>query len=241
MMNNMKELLKYTFSSAACLLSLAVLFFGFDFDFFASLVLTIFLGAFLYYRSSRKGKRPGPRTYSRKTSTPLKRVSPEKEAFYQSRGLTKDEMNMFRKTMNSAREQIYTVEENVNSRSKLKAIATRQNILAVLKDFFKQIAEQPERLPEVNQFLYTLLPNLKELTDHYIQIDNHVAKTKETYDALNKCAGTVDEMCELIRAEYVSFMSNDLEDMDVEIELANHVLKRDNEDTSVSEPSEKEL
>lgn len=241
MVTNIKELLKYTFSSVACLISLAVLFFIFEFDFLTSLVLTILLGAFLYYRSGKDTRKNRPSPYPARHSSPLKRVSPEKEAFYHSKGLTKEEMNTFRQTMQEAREQIYSIEENVNSRNKLKAITTRNNTLNILKDFFKNIADQPERLHEVSHFLYTHLPNLKELTQQYLQIDNHVAKSKETYDSLNKSAATIDDMCQLIRKDYIAFMSNDLENMDVEIELANHVLKRDNEDISVSEPSEKEL
>ncbi|UJF15114.1 5-bromo-4-chloroindolyl phosphate hydrolysis family protein [Jeotgalibaca sp. MA1X17-3] len=241
MLNNAKEMLKYTFSSAACLICLAVLFFMFGIDFATSLILTVLLGAFLYYRSGNDKRTSSRSTYSRKKSTSLNRVSSEKEAFYQSKGLTKEEMNTFRNAMQEAREQIYNIEENINSRSKLKAIMTRNNTLNILKDFFKNIADQPERLHEVNHFLYTHLPNLKELTQQYIQIDGHVAKSKETYDFLNKSSSTIDHMCQIIRKDYITFMSNDLENMDVEIELANHVLKRDHEDTTVSEPSEKEI
>lgn len=241
MLNTTKELLKYTFSSAACLICLAVLFFVFGFDFTSSLVLTLILGVFLYYQSKKGVRKTNRSTYSRKRTVPLNRVSPEKEAFYHSKGLTKEEMNTFRHTMQEAREQIYSIEENSSSRSKLKAIMNRNNTLNILKDFFKNIADQPERLHEVNHFLYTHLPNLKELTQQYLQIDAHVAKSKETYEFLTKSATTIDDMCQLIRKDYITFMSNDLENMDVEIDLANHVLKRDNDNISVSEPSEKEI
>lgn len=241
MLHNAKELLKYTFSSAACLICLAVLFFMFEIDFFTSLFLTFILGAFLYNRSKNSQTTSSRSTYLRKNKTSLNRVSPEKEAFYHSKGLTKEEMNTFRHTMQEAREQIYSIEENVNRRSKLKAIMSRNNTLNILKDFFKNITDQPERLHEVNHFLYTHLPNLKELTEQYIQIDGHVAKSKETYDYLNKSSSAIDHMCQIIRKDYITFMSNDLENMDVEIQLANHVLKRDNEDITVSEPSEKEI
>ena len=242
MLTTIKELLKYTFSSVACLICLAVLFFIFEFDILSSLVLTLLLGTFLYYQSSKNGHTTRQPIHSdRKNKKTLNRVSPEKEAFYHSKGLTKEEMNTFRNTMHHAREQIYRIEKSTNQSTKLKAIATRNNTLNILKDFFKNIVDQPERLHEVSNFLYTHLPNMDELTKKYLQIDDHVAKDKETYDFLNRSASTIDEMCELIRKDYIRFMSNDLENMDVEIELANHVLKRDNENTSVSEPSEKEI
>lgn len=242
MFNNTKEILKYTFSSVICLIGLVIFLFIFEFDLITSLILTIIMGIVLYYRSSKVKRSTKNGKYTPVKGKPLERVSSQKENFYRSKGLSKDEMNLFRNTMHSAREDIYKIEENVQSRNKLKAIVTRNNTINILKDFFKHIVEQPERLHEVNKLLYTYLPNLKELTNQYVEIDGHIAKNKETYQSLENSATTIDEMCKLITKEYLDFMSNDIDNMDIELELANHVLKRDNkENIEVKEPSENEL
>lgn len=233
MLASIKNVLYFTITNVICLIALIVLFFGFGFDFFTSLALTFILGAFLY----QKEKIKNPNT----THPSLERVSPEKEAFYQVKGLTKDEMNLFRKTMYTARIDIYEIEKNIKKNTKLLAITSRNHTMPVLKDFFRHIVEQPNRLHDVNTFLYTQLPNLKELTSHYIEIDNHLSKTKETYQILAKSAEAIDALCQQIESSYRDFMANDLNHAEIEIELANYGRESDNNTQVVKEPSETEL
>ena len=239
MWSNIKDILKYTFSSVISLIALVVFFFIFDFDFWTSIGLTIGLGAFLYYIQA--GGRMQWSLKAKNKQDTLQKVSADKEAFYHSKGMTKEQIAYFRSTMDQAKNTIQDIESNLQQRSKLKAIAARNDTVDILKDFFKNIVNQPNRLHEVDKFLYTNLPNLKELTDKYIAIDGHVSKTKETYTALDNCSKTIDDMCRLIAEDYVRFMSNDIEDMDIELELAKQVLKRDNEGKSNENALDEEL
>ncbi len=68
------------------------------------------------------------------------------------------------------------------------------------------------------------------MTESYIEIDGHLAKTKETYQSLETSSKTMEDLCQLITKDYLSFMSNDIDDLDMEVELANHVLNRDNKE-----------
>ena len=239
MWSNIKDILKYTFSSVISLIALVVFFFIFDFDFWTSIGLTIGLGAFLYYIQA--GGRMQWSLKAKKQRGTLGKVSADKEAFYHSKGMTKEQIAYFRSTMDQAKNTIQDIESNLQQRSKLKANAARNDTVDILKDFFKNIVNQPNRLHEVDKILYTNLPNLKELTDKYIAIDGHVSKTKETYTALDNCSKTIDDMCRLIAEDYVRFMSNDIADMDIELELAKQVLKRDNEGKSNENALDEEL
>ncbi len=78
--------------------------------------------------------------------------------------------------MNNAKGQILQIEENINQVGKLRAIANRNNTLNLIKVLFKDIVNEPERLHEVDQFLYVHLPSLAELTSKYVQINQHQAK-----------------------------------------------------------------
>lgn len=233
MLKNIIEVLKFTFTNTICLVALVIMYFVLAYDWLTSLVLTIVLGAIVYYQT--KGKRKPEKTV-------LGRVSPEKEVFYREQGLTKNEMNMFRNTMHAARNHIYEIETNVKSRTKLTAITQRNNTLPIMKDFFKHIVEQPQRLHEASDFLYTQLPNLKELTDNYVEVDNHVSKTKDTYQSLESSANVIDALCQKIQKSYTDFMEKDVDKIEVEMALAKHTMAGDNgSDATVTEPSDTEL
>lgn len=198
---------------------------------FVSLPLSLLIGVVLLHFSGRKDR-------EKKRQGQLKKVSPEKESFYQSKGLSKEDIQYFRETMHKAKKQIIQIEQNMESTGKLKAIEHRNNTTQLAKSLFKEIIDEPQRLHEVDQFLYVHLPSLADLSEKYVDIDQHEKKSKATFDILDRSAETIDEMCQQIAEDYVKFKSSDIEDMDLEVQLAKRTLKKDNEPTQSIENDE---
>lgn len=170
-------------------------------------------------------KKLGRKTSSvKQTSHKLPKLTQEKEAFYTSKGLSKEDIQYFRKTMHKAKEQVIIIEKNMTQSGKLRAIENRNNTVALSKALFKEITDEPDRLHEVDQFLYVHLPSLADLVKKYVEIENHKAKSKATYDILEKSSQTIDKMCGQIVEDYVMFKEDDIQDLDVEIELAKRTL-----------------
>lgn len=227
---NVIDVLRYTFTSISTILIFLLLTFILNFSFWWSLIISIIIGGFFFYIQSD--------TKPNSSHNRLKKVSAEKENFYKSNGLNKEEIVFFRETMYIAKMQILTLEKNMNSVSKLSAIEKRNNTIHLTKSLFKEIAEAPRRLNEVNKFLYVHLSSLVDLTNKYIEIDQHEVKNKSTYDVLNESATTIDEMCHLIAIDYVAFKSGDFDDMSVEVELAKKTIERDNGESETIENQE---
>lgn len=216
---NVVDVLRYTFTSVSTILIFLLLAFIFNFNFWWSLIISIAIGSILFYmQNDRK---------TGKSHVKLKKVSAEKEDFYKTNGLNKEEMKFFRETMFVAKTQILNLEKNMNSISKISAIEKRNNTVHLAKSLFKEITENPRRLNEANKFLYVHLSSLVDLTNKYIEIDQHEVKSKATYDVLNESATTIDEMCHLIAVDYVAFKSGDFDDMSIEVELAKKAIERD--------------
>lgn len=186
-----------------------------------SIIIGVIVGAGLY---ATYLKRQGPKEMKK---TDLKPVSDKREKFYLSKGLSDEDIEFFRETMNNAKAQILQVEQNISSTGKLRAIANRNNTLHLIKVLFKDIVNEPERLHEIDQFLYVHLPSLADLSEKYVTINQHQAKSKQTFDVLEKSAQTIDEMCEQIAEDYVRFRSTDINDLANEIDLAKHRLQRE--------------
>lgn len=157
----------------------------------------------------------------------LKAVSEERKKLYQAKGLSNEDIDFFRETMNNAKIQILELEENINQVGKLRAIANRYDTLNLVKILFKDIVNEPHRLHEVDQFLYVHLPSLTELTSKYVQINQHKAKSKQTFEVLEKSAETIDGMCQQISNDYLQFRSKDIKDLANEVELAKKRLNRE--------------
>lgn len=189
---------------------------------FIATIIGIVVGIGLY---STYLKRQG--LGSSKKKTDLKPVTDKREVFYKSKGLSDEDITFFRKTMNTAKSQILQIEKNVNATGKLRAITNRHNTLHLIKVLFKDIVNEPDRLHEIDDFLYTDLPSLAALTKKYVTISNHEAKSKETFDVLDKSAKIIDNVCQEIADDYMNFRSIDITKLADEVDLAKMRLKRD--------------
>ncbi|WP_161877753.1 5-bromo-4-chloroindolyl phosphate hydrolysis family protein [Alkalibacterium sp. MB6] len=199
-------------------LFLFLIMIGLDVNAFFGLVLSIAAGVILLLGVNKHSS--GTARLKGQTKQRLPKLTPKKDAFYQSKGLSKEDIHYFRETMQKAKEQIITIETNMKQSGKLRAIEHRNNTVTLSKSLFKEITNEPQRLHEVDKFLYVHLSSLADLVVKYREIENHKAKSKATYDILEKSARTIDRMCGQIAEDYVNFKQDDIEDMDIEVELA---------------------
>lgn len=209
----------YTITLLVTLFMFIMLVGGFDLNGFLALGLSIGAGVILLKSLlNRSGKS--------KSKEKSPRLTTDKEKFYLDKGLEKEDIHYFRQTMLTAKKHIVSIESNMEKSGKLRAIESRNNTVSLSKSLFSAITKEPNRLHEVNKFLYVHLPSLDDLVSKYVEIENHKAKSKATYDILGKSAQTIDKMCSQITDDYVAFKENDLEDLDTEIELAHHNLNK---------------
>lgn len=171
------------------------------------------------FGSSKKKKRPAE----------IPDLSKELEAHYEESGMTPSEITFFRQTMNQTKTEISQLQQNMQQTAKLKSIDLRHDTVKAAKALFKELVKEPHRLHEASQFLYTHLPNLIDLTNKYIEINDHEIKNKQTYARLEESAVIIDQLASLIAQDYQKFVSDDLDDLDVELSIAKQSLKRDNE------------
>lgn len=187
-------------------------------DNFVGMMVTLYIVVWLVRKLLNSRKKP--------TEVPI--LSKEKEEHYEQLGMTTSEIELFRSTMNAAKGQIDRLQKNTAQSSKLKAIDLRHDTTKAAKALFKELVKEPTRLHDASHFLYTHLPNMADLTDKYLEINQHEIKSKETFAKLEESAQVIDQLASLIVQDYQLFVAEDLEDLDVEISIAKQSLKRDN-------------
>ena len=189
-------------------------------------IFALFIPIYLYiaWRKYFQNKVVRPNT--------LPPLSKAKEQHYHELGLSDSEIELFRDTMNQAKIQIEQLQKNVMANSKLKALDLRHDYLKISKALFKEIVKNPTRLSDASLFLYTHLPNLVDLTNKYVEINNHEIKNREAYDRLEEGIQVIEQLTELIQRDYQDFVADDFEDMDIEINMAKkHIEKNSDHQT----------
>ena len=189
-------------------------------SFFGSLtVVVVLLSLLLVISTLLRGRK--------KTDSSLPTVSQQREKHYQNLGMEDQQIVFFRETMATAKKQIVQLEKNRHGVAKLKAIDLRNDTVKAAKAMFKELVKAPTKLHQADRFLYNHLPNLVDLTNKYLEINEHDIKTKNTYDALEKSSLVIDEVSQLLVSDYEAFMSDDLDELDVEITLAQQNISRE--------------
>lgn len=192
-------------------------------------VFLLFAIVFTYFwrRSYKNKKAPSKKE--------MPNLNKTKEEHYKELGLTPQEIDFFRSTMNATKELIVQLQENMNTSTKLRAIDLRNDTIRLSKAMFKELVKEPRKLHLANHFLYTHLPNIVELTNKHIEIEQHEVKNKQTYEKLEESAQIIDQVSKLIAKDYEELVADDLDDLDIEISIAKNSLKRDNENNHSSE------
>lgn len=165
---------------------------------------------------------------SRKKNQNIVPITKEKKDDYLKLGMTEQEIIFFRETMNQTKNQIIQLQKNMSTSTKLKTINLRNDTLKIVKSLFKELVKEPTKIHSANHFLYTHLPNLVDLTTKYIEIDSHEVKNKQTYEKLEESALIIDQVSKLIKKDYEQFLSEKIENLDLEISVAKKSIKEDN-------------
>lgn len=156
-----------------------------------------------------------------------KKIKKNMRDHYYKAGLDDTEIDYFRQQMAEAQSHILELEKNIQTTVKLKAIDQEHNLIATTKHYFKDIVQEPHRVASAGHFLYKLLPTIHDLTSKYNEINQHVAKNKQTYLTLNRSAEVINDLAKEITEDYLSFHKATFQAMDDNIKYAEHIMGQD--------------
>ncbi|EGO7773461.1 5-bromo-4-chloroindolyl phosphate hydrolysis protein [Enterococcus faecalis] len=187
-----------------------------EYGFFAFVILVGFLVFVLYRKKKNAADKSDQMPY----------LTKDKETHYRELGLSPQEIDFFRSTMSTAKKQIIQLQENMNRSTKLRTIDLRNDTTKVSKALFKELVKEPKKLHLANHFLYTHLPNIVDLTSKHLEIEQHEVKNKQTYEKLEESAQIIDQLSKLVKNDYEEIVSDDLDDLDVEMSIAKSSLSQ---------------
>lgn len=153
-------------------------------------------------------------------------LSKEMEDHYASQGLSEDETVFFRKTMAQAKEQILTLEENLDKSPQLKLIGQQTKVMIAAKGIFKELVKEPQKLHMMGPFLYTHLPNIVELVSKYNEVREHAIRSQKASETLEQSLEAIQNLCYVIVQDYEDITSDDIQALNDGIDLARRNLNQ---------------
>ncbi|GFH40077.1 hypothetical protein Hs20B_04750 [Lactococcus insecticola] len=134
---------------------------------------------------------------------------------YRKQGLEEQDIEIFRKTMGEAKDQIQTWEKFVKKDGDLQIIEKVTGGLSSAKKLFKLIVQTPNAVLKNDDFLYKKLPNMVELVEHY---DDLKSLDKLDAELMTQTTQLIRSLSEKIAKTYENQLSDDIEKIKNEVE-----------------------
>lgn len=142
------------------------------------------------------------------------------------KNLSTDERKFFQKVMTEVNENLSIVQHNMRQAPQLKRIEQQTKVLKACEGIYQELCQNPNHLNLMGDFLYSQLPNLRELTSQYLDVYAHALKTEETGKILQQSEETIFNLSLAIVNEYKKMTSADLLTLSDSIALAQHNLQK---------------
>ncbi|WP_062350760.1 5-bromo-4-chloroindolyl phosphate hydrolysis family protein [Bacillus kwashiorkori] len=186
-------------------------FFGFDQSFLASGFFAIGTGAAIFYLIKW-----GFHRY-----------------FLSQHGITHREYKFIRRNLKEAKPKIRRLQKSlVNLRS---IINLNQNleIYRVANRIYTTTKKDPRRFFLVEQFYYSHLDTLVELSEKHAFLSSQPTKTSELNESLRETRFMINKMADTVKQDLYNMIEGDIDDLHFELDVAKQTIKRKNDKSNL--------
>ena len=105
-------------------------------------------------------------------------------------------------------------------------IKQNYDVLKVAKRIQKIVEDEPKRFYDVEEFYYSHLDSIVELTEKYAFLTKQPVKSKEIQLSLSDTRHTISSMSKTIEQDLSNLLANDMETLQMELDYAKQTIER---------------
>ncbi|MFD1359867.1 5-bromo-4-chloroindolyl phosphate hydrolysis family protein [Fictibacillus halophilus] len=157
----------------------------------------------------------------------------QKQRFLSNHQLSRREYKYIRRNLDEAKPKIHRLQKALLSVRDLPTLKQRADLVRVVRKIQSLTQKEPRRFYQAEQFYFSHLDSAVELTEKYMFLTAQPRKTKELTQSLVETKRTLDELKEYIEKDLYQVLSNDIEDLHYEIDVAKYSIKSLKESQSI--------
>ena len=141
-------------------------------------------------------------------------------------GLTRSEYKYIQAQLRDSKMKIGRLQKAMFSVRNVITIKQNYEVLQVAKKIQSIVENEPRRFYEAEQFYYSHLDSMVELTEKYAFLTKQPAKTSEIKDSLNETRITISSMADTTKQDLYKTLNEDMDDLRVELDVAKHAIDK---------------
>lgn len=147
--------------------------------------------------------------------------SSQKKKVMKLAGISKEEYQHIESQLSMAQKHIQTLSKNYLRVRSISAFKQLLEITRISKNIVKIVKTNPQKFYNVEQFFYAHLPSAVQLTETYTMLTKQPVKDKEIQLTLSQTRETLTNLNDTIQIDLKDALSNDIDQLQMEIEFAN--------------------
>ena len=144
-------------------------------------------------------------------------------------GLNRSEYKYITQQLKDGKEKIARLQKVMFSVGNVLTIKQNYDVLKVAKRIQKIVEDEPKRFYDVEDFYYSHLDSIVELTEKYAFLTKQPVKSKEIQLSLSDTRHTISSMSKTIEQDLSNLLANDMETLRMELDYAKQTIDRKKE------------
>ncbi|EUJ29220.1 5-bromo-4-chloroindolyl phosphate hydrolysis family protein [Listeria grayi] len=141
-------------------------------------------------------------------------------------GLKKKEYKYIRTNLEEGRTKILRLQKIMNQNKNLYSFQERNKTLQLTKRIYGIVKENPKRFYETEDFFFSHLDSLVELTEKYAFLERQPVKDKKIYQTLSDTRTLLNDLSRVIEKDLFQLLKRDVNSLDFELEVAKNSISR---------------
>jgi 5-bromo-4-chloroindolyl phosphate hydrolysis protein len=143
--------------------------------------------------------------------------------------LSGKEYRYIKKNLVEAKQKMKRLNRSLFQIRDVSSVKQRIDILRITKKIYKMTRKEPKRFYQAEEFFFSHLDSMVELTEKYSFLAAQPKKSIEMNQSLLETRQTLNEMTRILEEDLYQVVSNDMEHLNFEIDVAKHSIKKKKE------------
>jgi 5-bromo-4-chloroindolyl phosphate hydrolysis protein len=151
------------------------------------------------------------------------------KGFLKKHGLTKKEYKYINENLKEAKSKIFRVNKALVSIRHIPSLKKRMELIKLIRKINSLTKKEPKRFYLAEQFYFSHLDSAVELAEKHVLLSGQPTNNREIDRSLDETRRTLEKLTESIEEDLLHILSEDIEQLHLEIDVANHSIKKSDE------------
>jgi 5-bromo-4-chloroindolyl phosphate hydrolysis protein len=146
--------------------------------------------------------------------------------FLKKNQISRKEYRYIRQNLKEAKKKINRLSKMQFSIRNITSLKQRIDILRVTRKIYKLTSSEPKRFYKAERFYFSHLDSVLELTEKYAFLSSQPKRSLELEHSLSETRRTLNELSEKVEQDLYYILSDDIDNLNFEIDVAKNILKK---------------